>query len=77
MCPFNPSMFKQKAKRKSTGPRPNLMTHEKQLKESAQSIEQLQTVINKQADQIKQLQNKINTLESTVTIIGHAINSNR
>lgn len=74
MCPFNPEMFRQKPKRKSSGPRPNLMTHEKRLKESAQTVEQLQEIVRRQSDQIQQLQNKISTLESTVNIIGHAVN---
>lgn len=75
MCPFNPEMFKQKKKRKvdPDRPRPNLFSHEKKLKESAQTIDELRATVQRQNRDIERLQNRLATLESTVTIIGHAI----
>lgn len=72
---MNPGQFKQKKKRKvdPDRPRPNLFSHEKKLKESADLMEQMQRIIDQQDAMIQRLQNRLNTLESTVNIIGHSI----
>ena len=72
---FNPGQFKAKPKRKVTGPRPNLMKHEKQLRENSEVVDAMQRVIDQQQNQIDRLQNRLATLESTVTIIGYNLNS--
>lgn len=70
---FNPSQFKKKPKRKVSGPRPNLMKHDKQLRENSEVVNAMQRVIDSQQSQIDRLQNRLATLESTVTIIGYNI----
>jgi hypothetical protein len=76
---FNPNQFKQKKKRVMDPniPRPNLFSHEKKLKENAQTVGELQDIVRKQAELISRLQRRLETIESTVNIIGHSINNRR
>jgi isochorismate synthase EntC len=73
---INPAQFKTKPKRKYNGPRPNLMKHDKQLRENSEVVDAMQRVIDSQQRQIDRLQNRLATLESTVTIIGYSIKNN-
>lgn len=74
---MNPEQFKQKKKRRvdpNAPPRPNLLNHEKRLKENNETVDGLRNIIDDQRRQIETLKNRLNTLESTVNIIGHSIN---
>ena len=66
---FNPKMFKQKKKREvdpNAPPRPNLMSHDKTIRESRVEFDRLRDLVNQQADEITALKNKYNTMQSSV-----------
>ena len=66
---YNPAQFKAKKKREvdpNAPPRPNLLAHEKKMKESQVMFEELYNRVQSQAEIIRKLQSKINDLELTV-----------
>ena len=66
---FNPKMFKQKKKREvdpNAPPRPNLMSHDKTIRESRVEFDRLRDLVNQQADEITSLKNKYNNMQSSV-----------
>ena len=66
---FNPKMFKQKKKRAvdpNAPPRPNLMSHDKTIRESRVEFDRLRDLVNQQADEITALKNKYNNMQSSV-----------
>ncbi len=66
---FNPKMFKQKKKREvdpNAPPRPNLMSHDKTIRESRVEFDRLRDLVNQQADEIISLKNKYNNMQSSV-----------
>ena len=66
---FNPKMFKQKKKRAvdpNAPPRPNLMSHDKTIRESKVEFDRLRDLVNQQADEITALKNKYNNMQSSV-----------
>jgi len=66
---FNPKMFKQKKKREvdpNAPPRPNLMSHDKTIRESKVEFDRLRDLVNRQADEIASLKNKYNSMQSSV-----------
>ena len=66
---FNPKMFKQKKKREvdpNALPRPNLMSHDKTIRESKVEFDRLRDLVDRQADEITVLKNKYNNMQSSV-----------
>lgn len=66
---FNPRQFKQKKKRAvdpNAPPRPNLMSHEKKLKETHVTLERLVDIIDRQQDQIQTLSVKYQSMQSSI-----------
>ena len=66
---FNPKQFKQKKKREvdpNAPPRPNLMSHDKTIRESRVEFDRLKDLVNQQADEIAALKNKYNNMQSSV-----------
>ena len=66
---FNPKMFKQKKKREvdpNAPPRPNLMSHDKTIRESRVEFDRLRDLVNQHADEIAALKNKYNNMQSSV-----------
>ncbi len=66
---FNPKMFKQKKKREvdpNAPPRPNLMSHDKTIRESKVEFDRLRDLVDRQADEITVLKNKYNNMQSSV-----------
>ena len=65
------SQYKQKKKRAVNPdiPRPNLMTHEKRLKEVNDEMGGYKDTIAKQQEEINRLRGKVNRLESSVQSI--------
>ena len=66
---FNPQQFKQKKKRAvdpNAPPRPNLMSHDKKLREQTAAVDRLLRLVERQQDQIENLQNKYNSMQSSV-----------
>ena len=62
-------MFKQKKKREvdpNAPPRPNLMSHDKTIRESRVEFDRLRDLVNQQADEIASLKNKYNNMQSSV-----------
>ena len=62
-------MFKQKKKREvdpNAPPRPNLMSHDKTIRESRVEFDRLRDLVNQQADEIVALKNKYNNMQSSV-----------
>ena len=67
---FNPDQFKAKKKRPYTGPpRPNLMTHEKKMKEAAIDFEKLKRLVLDQQAEIERLRAKLAQIESTTNML--------
>ena len=66
---FNPKMFKQKKKREvdpNAPPRPNLMSHDKTIRESRIEFDRLRDLVNQQADEIAALKSKDSNMQSSV-----------
>jgi hypothetical protein len=66
---FNPKMFKQKKKREvdpNAPPRPNLMSHDKTIRESRVEFDRLRDLVNQQADEIAALKSKYSNMQSSV-----------
>ncbi len=66
---FNPKMFKQKKKREvdpNAPPRPNLMSHDKTIRESRIEFDRLRDLVNQQADEIAALKSKYSNMQSSV-----------
>jgi len=62
-------MFKQKKKREvdpNAPPRPNLMSHDKTIREGRVEFDRLRDLVNQQADEIAALKNKYNNMQSSV-----------
>ncbi len=62
-------MFKQKKKREvdpNAPPRPNLMSHDKTIREGRVEFDRLRDLVNQQADEIAALKNKYNNMQSGV-----------
>lgn len=69
---FNPAQFKQKKKRAvdpNAPPRPNLLSHEKKLKESQVVIDDLQFQVRRQAEEIARLKNDYANMQQSVNQI--------
>lgn len=66
---FNPKMFKQKKKREvdpNAPPRPNLMSHDKTIRESKVEFDRLRDLVNRQADEIASLKSKYQSMQTSV-----------
>jgi hypothetical protein len=66
---FNPKMFQQKKKRAvdpNAPPRPNLLSHEKKLKESQQAFDRILRIVERQQDEIETLKAKYTDLQQSV-----------
>jgi len=62
-------MFKQKKKREvdpNAPPRPNLMSHDKTIREGRVEFDRLRDLVNQQADEIASLKTKYNNMQSSV-----------
>lgn len=66
---FNPQQFKQKKKRAvdpNAPPRPNLMSHDKTIRESKVEFDRLRDLVNRQADEIASLKSKYQSMQTSV-----------
>lgn len=66
---FNPSQFKQKKKRAvnpDAPPRPNLMIHDKKLREQTDAVGRLINVVRQQHAQIERLQAKYESMQNSI-----------
>jgi predicted transcriptional regulator len=66
---FNPNQYKIKKKRAvdpNAPPRPNLMSHDKKLRENQTLVDEMQSRIIKQADEIDSLKSKFRDLQQSM-----------
>lgn len=69
---FNPNMFKQKKKREvdpNAPPRPNLLSHDKTIREGQQAFAHLEDRVRKQADEIDRLKSNYANMQQSVNQI--------
>jgi DNA-binding transcriptional regulator GbsR (MarR family) len=69
---FNPNQFKQKKKREvdpNAPPRPNLMSHDKTIREGQQAFTQLEDRVQKQAEEIARLKSDYANIQQSVAQI--------
>lgn len=77
---FNFKMYKQKKKRAvdpNAPPRPNLLTHEKRLKDQTQATEKLLGIVERQQNQIGNLQRKLENMQTSMEQLIEYIRRNR
>lgn len=66
---FNPNQFKAKKKRAvdpNAPPRPNLMSHDKKLREQTEAVERLLRLVERQQDEIESLRTKYTQMQQSV-----------
>jgi DNA-binding transcriptional regulator GbsR (MarR family) len=69
---FNPNQFKQKKKREvdpNAPPRPNLLSHDKTIREGQQAFTQLEDRVHRQAEELETIKNKYTDLQQSVAHI--------
>ena len=73
---FNAKQFKVKKKRAvdpNAPPRPNLLSHEKRMKESQAAFEELYRKVHQQDEFIASLKTKLQFLENTVNYMANKL----
>lgn len=71
---FNSAQFKAKKKRvvdPNAPPRPNLLSHEKKLKDAAMAFDQMKERVFQQQDEIEALRRRLAYLENVVNGLTH------
>ena len=69
---FNPKQFKQKKKREvdpNAPPRPNLLSHDKTIREGQQAFTQLEDRVQKQTEEIARLKSDYANIQQSVAHI--------
>ena len=69
---FNPKQFKQKKKREvdpNAPPRPNLLSHDKTIREGQMAFTRLEDRVNQQAEEIVRLKTDYSNLQQSVAHI--------
>jgi hypothetical protein len=77
---YNPAQFKAKKKRAvdpNAPPRPNLLSHEKKMKESQAAFEELYRKVHQQEILIESLRTKFQFLENTINYIVSKLKGNK
>ena len=77
---FNPKQFKQKKKRAvdpNAPPRPNLMSHDKTIREGRVEFDRLRDLVNQQADEIASLKNKYISMQESVSQLINFVRKNK
>jgi hypothetical protein len=67
---YNPAQFKAKKKRAvdpNAPPRPNLLSHDKVIREQKDVILNLQLQIHRQAEELESLKYKYNNMQQSIT----------
>lgn len=66
---FNPDQFKPKKKRAvdpNAPPRPNLLSHDKKLREQTEAVSRLLRIVERQQDEIESLRNKYQQMQQSI-----------
>jgi hypothetical protein len=69
---FNPAQFKQKKKREvdpNAPPRPNLMSHDKTIREGQEAFARLEDKVLRQAEEIARLKTDYSNMQQSVNHI--------
>lgn len=77
---MNPLQFKQKKKRAvdpNAPPRPNLMSHEKRMKESAIEFDQLARQVENQANELSALRTKFSNMQTSIDMLINYVRKNK
>ena len=77
---FNAKQFKVKKKRAvdpNAPPRPNLLSHEKRMKESQAAFEELYRKVHQQDEFIASLKTKLQFLENTVNYMANKLRGSK
>lgn len=77
---FNPLQFKAKKKRAvdpNAPPRPNLMSHDKKLREQTEAMDRLLRVIERQQDEIESLRSKYQEMQQSINQIINVLRRNK
>lgn len=77
---FDPRQFKQKKKREvdpNAPPRPNLMSHDKTIRESQQAFDLLQNKVQQQAEELAGLKSKYADMQQSITQIINVLRKGR
>jgi hypothetical protein len=77
---YNPAQFKARKKRlvdPNAPPRPNLLTHEKKMKESQAAFDELYHKVHQQAQLIESLRVKFQFIETTLNYIVAKLKGNK
>lgn len=77
---FNPLQFKTEKKKPvdpNAPPRPNLLSHDKKLRESQAVIEDMQRQLRKQSEELDQLKSKYNNMQQSVNQIINVLRRGR
>lgn len=73
---FNPKQFKHKKKRPvdpNAPPRPNLLSHDKKLREQTEAFSRLLGMVERQQDQIESLESKIRYMATVIERLHSAV----
>jgi uncharacterized protein YaaN involved in tellurite resistance len=66
---FNPAQFKAKKKRAvdpNAPPRPNLLSHDKKLREQTEAVDRLLRIVERQQDEIENLRSKYQSMQQSI-----------
>ena len=66
---FNPKQFKAKKKRAvdpNAPPRPNLLSHDKKLREQTDAFDRLLRIVERQQDEIESLRTKYQQMQQSI-----------
>ena len=77
---FNPNQFKQKKKREvdpNAPPRPNLLSHDKTIREGQAAFNQLEDRVRKQAEEIETLKSNYRDLQQGMNQLINYVRKNK
>ena len=77
---FNPAQFKAKKKRAvdpNAPPRPNLMSHDKKLREQTEAFDRMLRVVERQQDEIESLKAKYQQMQESVNQVLNYLRRNK
>ena len=77
---FNPAQFKAKKKRAvdpNAPPRPNLLSHDKKLREQTEAFDRMLRVVERQQDEIESLKAKYQQMQESVNQVLNYLRRNK
>ena len=77
---FNPLQFKAKKKKAvdpNAPPRPNLLSHDKKLREQTEAFDRLLRIVERQQNEIESLRTKYQQMQESINQILNYLRKNR